>query len=185
MDTSKKMFFVAVMPPDPLQEEVRKIKLIFRDNYGSGHALNSPAHLTLIPPFYWPANLEPDLIRSLDQFSAGEAPFTVSLSGFGAFSPRVIFIDVALNDQLVGLQHRLKEFMDNQWRISERLRDNKPFNPHMTVAFRDLSRQNFHRAWAEFREKTFNDDFSVNKIILLWHDHKQWNVHHQAHFTKN
>ncbi|MBR9997702.1 MAG: 2'-5' RNA ligase family protein [Cyclobacteriaceae bacterium] len=185
MDHSKKLYFLAVMPSGPLQEEVRDLKLIFRDKFGSGHALNSPAHLTLIPPFFWPLQRTDDLIRSLDRFSIPETPFEVELSRFGAFPPRVIYIDVHENLHLEQLQERLKNYLDDQWKISALLRGHKPFNPHMTIAFRDLSRANFHKAWTEFKNKSFNEVFIVDKIVLLNHHQKNWEVYHQAYFGKN
>jgi 2'-5' RNA ligase len=185
MNNSKKMFFLAVMPPDLLQDEVKNIKLIFRDRYGSGHALNSPAHLTLIPPFYWPGHQEKDLIHSLDNFCLTESPFQVQLNDFGAFRPRVIYIDVVENKKLARLHERLNNYLDDKWKINELLRGNKPFNPHMTVAFRDLTREKFNLAWEEFKNKSFNGVFSVNKIVLLMHHEKHWEVYHQAYFGKN
>jgi 2'-5' RNA ligase len=180
----KKLFFIAVVPHEQLQEGIREIKLDFRERYGSGHALNSPAHLTLIPPFYWPMHQVNELMRSMDIFCREEIPFEVRLDNFGAFPPRVIYIDVVKNENLTGLYERLKVFMDVKWNIRERLHAKKPFNPHMTIAFRDLTREYFKQAWAEFKNKPFKEVFLVDKIVLLIHQQKYWEIQHQAYFGK-
>lgn len=185
MDQNKNLFFLAVLPPEDIQEEVKRIKLIFKNQYDAGHALNSPAHLTLVPPFQWPAEKETLLTESLDYFSLNEELFDVELNGMGAFKPRVIYIDVEKNEFLKDLHDRLRNFLDDNWNISELLRGNKPFNPHMTVAFRDLTKDNFFTAWDEFKNKRFQALFTVNKIVLLVHHRHQWEVRHESFFGKN
>jgi 2'-5' RNA ligase len=108
----------------------------------------------------------------------------VELNAYGAFAPRVIYIDVKRNDRLADLHDRVKKYMDKEWNISDLLRGNRPFNPHMTVAFRDLSKENFYAAWPEFKYKDFNESFQVDKIVLLKHLQKRWDIFHQAFFGK-
>jgi len=179
------LFFLATVPPEDIQEKVKTIKLIFKNRFGSGHALNSPAHLTLIPPFLWPINKKKALIQSLDQFSRNESSFNVELKNFGAFVPRVIYIDVEAKNNLTDLRDRLEKYMDDKWNILKLLRGNKSFNPHMTVAFRDLTKENFRKAWPEFKDKDFGAAFHVDKIVLLMHQQKQWEIYHQSFFGKN
>jgi 2'-5' RNA ligase len=182
MGLNRNLYFVAVLPPEDIQEEVRKIKLIFKNQYGAEHALNSPAHLTLIPPFQWPVEKETDLEGSLDLFNRKEVPFEVELNGMGAFRPRVIYIDVVKNDSLSGLHKRLKNLLEAKWNIPELRRDKKPFNPHMTVAFRDLKKENFLASWDEFKDKKFQARFTVDRIVLLIHRLKRWEVCYQSFF---
>jgi 2'-5' RNA ligase len=185
MGPNKNLFFLAVMPPEDIQEEVKNIKLEFKDQYGSEHALNSPAHLTLVPPFQWPAEKEAPLVQNLDHFCKDENTFEVALNGFGAFKPRVIYIDVKKNIFLSDLHDRLRNYLNENCIISELLREKKPFNPHMTVAFRDLTKDNFYVAWNEFKNKNFHALFTVDKIVLLIHRQKRWEVSHQSFFGKN
>lgn len=185
MSQNKNLYFVAVLPPEDIQEEVREIKLTFKNQYGAGHALNAPAHLTLIPPFQWPEEKETFLTESIDQFSQNENEFEVELNNMGAFKPRVIFIDVVMNQSLQGLYDRLRSYLDERWNISELTRGNKPFNPHMTVAFRDLTRDYFYKAWDAFKNKRYQARFTVDKIVLLIHRQKKWEICHLSSFRKN
>lgn len=50
------------------------------------------------------------------------------------------------------------------------------FKPHMTIAYRDLTPENFFQAWEEYKDKHFYDVFDVHTIYLLEHDWKKWNV---------
>jgi 2'-5' RNA ligase len=46
----------------------------------------------------------------------------------------------------------------------------------MTVAFKDLTRQNFKAAWPEFEQRELQFEFAADNITLLQHDGKRWNV---------
>ncbi|MGZ5209988.1 MAG: RNA 2',3'-cyclic phosphodiesterase, partial [Kaistella sp.] len=50
------------------------------------------------------------------------------------------------------------------------------FHPHLTVAYRDLTFENFKKAWEEYEKKTFEDSFLVDKICLFKHDSQKWNL---------
>ncbi|WP_156914911.1 hypothetical protein [Rubidibacter lacunae] len=50
----------------------------------------------------------------------------------------------------------------------------------MTVGLRDLSRQNFKPARAEFRDSPYQRSFNSDRVTLPIHDGNQWQVdsHH-------
>ena len=45
------LYFIAIIPHSELREKIRKIKERMKSEYGAGHALKSPAHITLQMPF--------------------------------------------------------------------------------------------------------------------------------------
>ena len=98
--TPVSLYFIAIIPDAFFCEEVVSIKKYIRDTYGSGHALRSPAHITLHMPFKWRDDRLGTLNRTLKDFSAGRQRFSVELEDFGSFSKRVIFIAVNENDYL-------------------------------------------------------------------------------------
>lgn len=53
---------------------------------------------------------------------------------------------------------------------------NRPFAPHLTVAFRDLTKQHFDEAWLEFQNRQVEYTFTTLQLTLLIHDGKRWNV---------
>jgi hypothetical protein len=46
----------------------------------------------------------------------------------------------------------------------------------MTVAFRDLTKQNFRTAWSEFQHRPLEFEFTASELTLLIHDGRGWNV---------
>ncbi|MEH2155414.1 2'-5' RNA ligase family protein [Nostoc sp.] len=169
-------FFIALVPPQDIQDYTNQIKQYFADRYFSSGALKSPPHITLQPPFEWAdANL-PLLEASLKQFASGQQPVAITLRGFDAFVPRVIFINVVRSQEVLTLQANLMAYTESNLGIVDKVSKTRPFAPHMTVAFRDLTKQNFKAAWPEFEKRQLHFEFTANQITLLLHDGKRWNI---------
>jgi len=109
----------------------------------------------------------------LHQFFRGQTKFKLCLDGFGAFQPRVIFIDVQQNPELIALQRGLSKKLQ-KWHLSKSTKRNKGFVPHVTVAFRDLRRALFNQAWSEYAEKKFHAELLIDRACLLRHDGRRW-----------
>ncbi|MFM7194312.1 MAG: 2'-5' RNA ligase family protein, partial [Bacteroidota bacterium] len=93
MKESVERFFIAIIPPQPWYDQVQQLKEQFRDEYGSRGALRSPPHITLHMPFQWPLRRMDELDALLRDVSAGLVPVELAFDDFGAFEPRVIFIN--------------------------------------------------------------------------------------------
>ena len=65
-----------------------------KDHFKCLVALRSPAHITLVPPFWMNDDLENKLGDAISQFSQHQVPFEINLKNFAAFKPRVIYADV-------------------------------------------------------------------------------------------
>lgn len=169
-------FFVALLPPQDIQDYANQIKQYFADRYASSGALNSPPHITLQPPFEWAnANL-PMLEASLQEFANGQQPVAITLQGFDAFAPHVIYINVVKSQELLSLQTDLMAYTERNLEIGDKVSKTRPFAPHITVAFRDLKKQNFKAAWPEFEKRQLHFEFIADKLTLLLHDGKRWNI---------
>jgi 2'-5' RNA ligase len=95
------------------------------------------------------------------------APFEIELNGFGSFpNPNnpVIFVHPESNPNLTELYHRVKDRFDFI---------KYSFSPHMTVGYRDLTWENYLRAWEVYKDKEYKTKFLVDKISLLRFDN-QW-----------
>ncbi|MBI1770185.1 MAG: RNA 2',3'-cyclic phosphodiesterase [Bacteroidetes bacterium] len=175
-------YFIAVLPPSPVYEEIFSMKNYFREKYNSKASLNSPPHITLHMPFLWKEKKENDLVNSLDVFAKGKEQFNIELLGFGAFPPQVIFISVKENEQLNQLQYQFQKFCKTELNLFNAQYKDQPFHPHVTLAFRDLKKPMFVSAWNEFKEKSFSSSFVLEKITLLKHNGKHWQSFHHSHF---
>lgn len=164
-------FFVAVVPPPEVRERARAVQAFIAERFGSRAALRSPPHVTLVPPF-----LHEDaapLNEALSGFVAGRAPFSMSLPGFAAFAPRVIYIHVEPSPALAGLQGDLERVMHERFGLPLSTRG---FTPHLSVGRRDLTRANFALAWEHFREASFAESFDVRSVVLLRHEGGEWHI---------
>lgn len=175
MDEKNKLYFVAVIPDEEVSQQVYQIKLHVADRYNSKAALKSPPHITLYMPFRWKEENEERLFSTLSEAVLSYEPFTVHLKDFGAFKPRAIFVDVEESKPLSLLRKDIIKAFKQQLNIFDKGFEERPFHPHMTVAFRDLKKPMFTKAWEEeFKEKKFKARFKVQHITLLKHTGKYW-----------
>lgn len=176
-------FFVALLPPQELQDPITAIKHDFRQRFGSQAALQSPPHVTLQPPFEWPSDQVDRLGQHLTTFAYRQTPVPIVLEGYNAFPPRVIYVDVHQTTALMAIQPSLMDYLDVACGIRDRVSPTRPFTPHVTVGFRDLRPACFHQAWAEYKERPFAAEFVAQTLTLLRHDGQQW--HRFADFELN
>lgn len=180
---ARRLYFIAVMPPEKIRKEVTGLKMIFSEKYEAKHALKSPPHLTLIPPFKWQEDREEELLNSLNVFTNDLHPFELELKDFSAFPPRVIYINIIENKKLNKIYRKIVDHVDPE--IREQIRNIDRFNPHMTLATRDLTKENFRKAWANFKDEIFSSTFMVDRITLLKHNGKYWDICSESFFGNN
>ncbi|KFF10701.1 2'-5' RNA ligase [Chryseobacterium soli] len=162
----KKLYFIAIYPPQQIIDDIEVFKTDLALNYNNAKALKNDAHITLFPPFYRELELENDIFTAFDKIDLNISPFEIELNGFGSFpNPKnpVLFIQPEHNEDVIKLYHHVKQHF-NFMKYS--------FHPHMTVGYRDLTFENFQKAWALYKEKEFKTKFLVNEISLLRHDGK-------------
>lgn len=169
-------FFIALLPPHTIQVVANEVKAIMRDDYASKAAFRSPPHITLHAPFEWAMADLLKLDKVLRQFAAKQRPVPITLDGFNAFEPHVIYIDVVKREGLMLLQPKLLEVMESELGVVSKSDRNRAFVPHLTVAFRDLKPAMFRKAWAVFQHREIHFDFVAEHIALLIHDGKLWQV---------
>ena len=169
------MYFVALVAPEEINQQVVKWKNFFKDHYQCIVALKSPAHITIVPPFWMKEELEDDLISSINQFSKTINMFEIVLKNFAAFKPKVIYVDVIANQRLNDIHRSLNDFIyaRNKFPIKK---EDRPFHPHVTLATRDLYKKAFNEAWKIFSKTQYEALWKVNGISLLRHNKKNWDV---------
>jgi 2'-5' RNA ligase len=176
------LFFIALMPGEDIQQEVTAFKQHCAQYFGASHSLTSPPHITLVPPFAWAEAQLPALKDALSGFAPQQFPFDVNLRDFGCFPPRVIFVDIVPNPALVALAERLTIYLDQE--VGLRQTSSHGFNPHMTVAHRDLQKQVFPAAWAYFSKLEYRRSFPAKGLTLLRHEKGRWEVEASFFFLK-
>lgn len=175
-------YFIAIIPPEPVFSEVEKVKLEISQKYNNKSSLRSPAHITLHMPFEMKETKEEHLIQTISEFKFAPS-FPIQLNGFGCFEPKVIFIDVQKNETLTALQNQLVFHMKSHLNIFNQYDDKRGFHPHVTIAFRDLKKQDFYLANEEYKLKSFSAEFKANSFFLLKHTGKVWLAHKEFPLT--
>ncbi|GAA0891697.1 2'-5' RNA ligase family protein [Fulvivirga kasyanovii] len=184
MKEPKQLYFIAIVPPEPIYSQIAEFKAHMAEQYNSKAALKSPPHITLHMPFRWDEEKEEKIFRTLENLTDNRQAFDLSLENFGAFKPRVIYVDLHRQPALEDLHDDLKKVMKISLNIFNADYKDRGFNPHMTLAFRDLKKPAFFEAWKEFESKEFNASFTADKIILLKHNGKNWDVYREFPLKK-
>jgi 2'-5' RNA ligase len=171
-----KLYFIALIPPAPIYDEALAQKNYFKTQYNSKASLNSPPHITLHMPFRWKEHKENDLLETIGDFVKNFDPVKVCLDNFGAFHPKVIFINVVKSEALDHLQKSMQRFCKKELNLFNANYKEQAFHPHLTLAFRDLKKPNFIKAWEEFGNKEYKAEFIADRIALLKHNGRVWEV---------
>lgn len=183
--SNQQLCLIALLPPQRVQDEANAIKDHFAKVYDSSHAQKSPPHITLQPPFRWGQDQLFQLKTTLNQFAHHQRAIPITLSGFGAFPPRVIYIHVEKTPEILALQKALMDYLEQQFNLVDPTAKSRPFVPHITVAFKDLTKSNFRKAWPIYQDKPFDDQFTINELTLLLHNGKHWEVEEAFPFQGN
>ena len=152
----------------------------FANRFESKAALKGVPHITLKQPFLFSNGDQQNVITWFQgQCFFRMKPFQIELRDFGAFHNKynpVVYVKPAPNLPLYCLQ---KEIVRSFWLSYpdklDRAFESK-FNPHVTIAYRDLEPELFKKAWGEYRFKKYSAIFQVNSFHLLQHDRRQWNI---------
>ena len=159
------------------------MKQYFAEHYGSKRALNSPPHVTLQMPFKWRQDREELILQNLNNVAANFSSFLMVLDGFGFFEPRVVYLSVEESISLKDLHQEVSRSIRLSLKLVNR-RGERPFRPHMTVAFRDLKKTQFYLARDEFHERKFCSEVEVDDICLLRHNGESWDIHKRFPLVK-
>lgn len=174
------LFFIALLPDETIQREVTGFKHFCADHFDARHALKSPPHITLVSPFRWDEKRLPELCQALDGFSKKQHVFEIGLHDFDCFVPRVLFVAIEPNPELSGLAGALSRQLEQSVGLKQDGRHG--FNPHMTIAHRDLDRQIFPKAWAHFSKLEYRRQFLAEGLTLLKHRGGRWETEREFVF---
>lgn len=175
------LYFVALMPPKPIMDQITGFKQYAADHFNSRRAFRSPAHITLQAPFRWDENEIGRVQTVLSDFSKKQIKFPVQFKNFNCFAPKVIYVDVIRTNELDELKSALNDTLFQELSIPK---DNYPiFHPHATIAFRDLESDIFPVAWDYFSKQTYEATFEANAMTLLKNETGVgWHIEATFHF---
>ena len=173
------LYFIAIIPPEKISRQVTEFKQDFEAHYNSVKALRVMPHITLKVPFYLNPDdhsLLMDWFRSL-RFDI--TPFETVLKDFGTFDNSknpVIYVHPVMNNSLLTLQKELLAQFKAAFPALKLSFIEENFNPHMTIAYRDLEYSQYQKAWKVYKNKKYSARFDTTGFFLLQHDSRQWNI---------
>ena len=156
---------VVIKPPKKIFNEVLKIEKLIAKKYKTYHSLGSRIgpHIKLT----FQGNINKKNFKKIEdivnKISKKTKSFKVKIRGVDKFyKNRVIYMKVLksreLNDIYKKLSNNLKQF--------GKVRNLRPYTPHITLAYIDITKENFKKAFKELKNKKFSYEFNVNRIYL-------------------
>jgi 2'-5' RNA ligase len=168
------LYLTAILPPALLAEEIDDIRKEISEKYKIYAALKPPVHITLYRPLRIPSAQEKNLIQLLKPVSFMHNPFEQKLQNFDSFNNKTLFIHCVKQPMLNNLQKDVSAVYHKNKLDPEENKSSSAFHPHITIAFRDVSREIFIPLWAEFKNRKLKRSFTIDRFTLLRHDGKQW-----------
>lgn len=77
------------------------------------------------------------------------------------------------SEPLVNLQKEVERFCETALSVLPES-GKRPYHQHVTLAFRDLSKNEFRKAWDALKDESFSNSFVADRIILLRHNDREW-----------
>lgn len=170
------LYFLAIVTPQSIRDRITELKLEVAEKFNSKHALNAPPHITLHMPFKWKEQKLDRLKEVIQKINNELIPFAVSLNNFDFFEPRVVFVNVLENESLNQIQKQVVDSCRKELKLDNANYKDRPFHPHITIAFRDLKKPMFYKAKEYFEKVTFSAEFKVGQVSLLKYDGDKWNL---------
>ncbi|MEM9339113.1 MAG: 2'-5' RNA ligase family protein [Bacteroidota bacterium] len=170
------LYFIAIIPPENIQNEITLLKHEVAKHFESSHALNSPPHITLHMPFKWKDKKLSALYQLMNEINTGFQPFKIELRDFDFFEPRVVFVDVVANKKLYLLQNEVVNACRKKLKLDHANYKNQAFHPHVTIGFRDLKKRLFPQVKRHFEGREIYFEFQPTVVNLLKHTGRQWEI---------
>ena len=160
-----------------LTDKVREVQKRLYELTGSRACLDLwGPHITVGSGVTIPDADEADFLKHLSTVAKEFTPFPVTIKDYdfmdnfsagktsGAYTPYVIYLGVVVNPELQHLAETIEEkvikgretYWHQQW----------PYNPHITLAFKDLNKEGFERAKKLLANKPFAGETTIDHVAI-------------------
>lgn len=167
--------FIGVLLPDDITTKLEMARHYMAEHYGCKSGHSTPIHVTLVPPFHLPEDYSTDdLVRGLDNGLSGKKlGFTSHLENFSAFGDRTVFGKVIPSTSWVELRDEiLRSILEACPGCTKK--DSRPFQPHATVANRDIPSGVSVEALQVLNGMNLIEDFPVESISIFERISGRW-----------
>ena len=169
--------FIGVLLPEDITLTLEDCRRYMNEAYGCKSGHGTPIHVTLVPPFRLQDNYSTaDLAHAIEKEVLPKKPgFTAHIENFDAFGDRTLFARVQTNDLWTRLRDETVTAILKACPGCTK-KDKRPFQPHATVANRDIPAGVTAAALEVMNELNLVEDFPVNNITIFERKGSKWEV---------
>ena len=167
--------FVGVLLPDDLTLTLEDCRRYMNEKYGCRSGHGTPIHVTLVPPFKLSEEYSTDdLARALEKnVLSRNFGFVAHVDNFDAFGDRTVFAKVSVDEKWTRLRDETVKAILNACPGTTK-KDMRPFQPHATVANRDIPEGASADALEALNEMNLVEDFPVDGITIFERRGDRW-----------
>ena len=170
--------FIGVLLPDDITSTLEDCRRYMSHTYGCKSGYRTPIHVTLVPPFklqeeYGTQDLENAIFSAIESGSVEK--FVAHIEGFDAFGDRTIFGKVLADPRWTSLRDSTLDPVLKSCPGCTK-KDARPFQPHATVANRDIPSGVSSDALKVLGEINLNEDFPVDNITIFERKGGAWEI---------
>ena len=170
------MIFIGVVLPQELTQRLEGYRRYMNQQYGCRSGHGTPIHVTLVPPFQPDDNCTAaDLASAVTQMVTDKKwhKFNAKINGFDAFGDRTLFAKVLPSTVWTALRAALYSTVSIASPGAVR-KDTRPFQPHITVANRDIPPGASTEALEYLNQLELKATFPVDNITIFERQDKHW-----------
>ena len=162
---------------DELKTEVRVLQEKLFELTGSRECLDAwQPHLTIGNGILVDESKLMQVESDIEALVKNENTFQVALEGFGGLTnrkggegeittPYVLWVDVVVNKELTELVGKVRDIITSKCELWYQMP--KPYTPHVTLAFRDLSEDGYSNGLDYLNGRSFNNSAQISHIALV------------------
>lgn len=167
--------FIGVLLPEDITLTLEDCRRYMHEVYGCKSGHGTPIHVTLVPPFRLQEEYSTaDLISVIEKEVLPKGlGFTAHINNFDAFGDRTLFANVVAGDAWTRLRDKTVQALLNTCPGCTK-KDKKPFQPHATVANRDIPAGVMTKAIQVMNELNLAEDFLVDNITIFERKGDRW-----------
>ncbi|MCQ2597157.1 MAG: 2'-5' RNA ligase family protein [Treponema sp.] len=169
--------FLGVLIPRDLTLTLEDCRRYMNEAFGCKSGYGTPIHVTLVPPFHLPERFTTaDLVRAIEDDVlplADQLKFDAHINNFDAFGDRTIFAKVIHDDKWTALRDKVLSAVLKAVPGCTK-KDQRPFQPHLTVANRDIPAGASVPALEVMNELNLVEDFPVDNVTIFERKGGKW-----------
>ena len=169
--------FLGVLIPEDITLILEDCRRYMNEAYGCKSGYGTPIHVTLVPPFHLPEEYTTaDLVQAIEKDvlpQAAQLKFDAHIDNFDAFGDRTIFAKVIRDEKWTALRDKVLATVLKAAPGCTK-KDQRPYQPHLTVANRDIPVGVSKDAPEVMNELNLVEDFPVDNITIFERKGGKW-----------